>query len=240
MTIVGVAAPGFVGVSLGFQPDLYVPVTMKKQVTPSWDDLENRRSRWVQVFARLKPGVEREAAEASLGALYKQIIADEVEEPYFAEVNAYWKDQFLKSYAVVLPGGQGYSDTREELTKPLRVLMILVGLVLLITCANVSNLLVAKATSRRKEIALRLALGAGRPTIVKQLLVESLLLAFAGGLLGLVLAYWTTRGLILLAPTEQARLSLSATPDARVLSFTLGLSALAAVVFGLLPALQAA
>ncbi len=240
MTIVGVAAPGFSGVSLGFQPDLYVPVTMKKQVTPSWDDLEDRRSRWVQVFARLSPGVSREKAEASLGALYKQIIADEVEEPYFANITPYWKEQFLKSHAVVLPGGQGYSNTREELTKPLRVLMILVGLVLLITCANVSNLLVAKATSRQKEMALRLALGARRPAIVKQLLVESLLLAFTGGALGLVLAYWTTRGLLLLAPTEQVRLSLSAAPDTRVLLFTLALSAFAAVVFGLLPALQSA
>ncbi len=240
MTIVGVAAPGFSGVSLGFRPDLYVPVTMKKQVTPSWDDLEDRRSRWVQVFARLKPGLGRETAEASLGALYKQIIADEVQDPYFADITPYWKDQFLKSHAVVLPGGQGYSNMREELTNPLRMLMILVGLVLLITCANVSNLLVAKATSRQKEVALRLALGARRAAIVKQLLVESLLLSLAGGLLGLAVAYWTTRGLILLAPTEQARLSLSATPDSRILLFTLGLSALAAVGFGLLPALQAA
>ncbi len=240
MTIVGVAAAGFSGVSLGFQPDLYIPVTMKKQATPSWDDLEDRRSRWVQVFARLSPGVSREAAEASLGALYKQIIAAEVEESYFNDVTPYWKDQFLKSHAVVLPGGQGYSRMREELATPLRMLMILVGLVLLITCANVSNLLVAKATSRRKEVALRLALGARRHTIMKQLLVESLLLALAGGLLGLALAYGTTRGLILLAPTEQARVALSATPDARILGFTLLLSALAAVGFGLLPALEAA
>jgi predicted permease len=240
MTVVGVAARGFSGVSLGFQPDLYVPVTMKKQVTPAWDELENRRSRWLQVFARLSPGVSRETAEAAMNALYKQIIADEVQDKYFAGITPYWKEQFLKSYAVVLPGGQGYSDTREQLEKPLRVLMILVGLVLLITCANVSNLLVAKATSRQKEIALRLSLGAGRAAIVKQLLVESLLLALAGGLLGLVLAYWTTRGLILLAPTEQARLALSPTPDFRVLSFTLALSALAAVAFGLLPALSAA
>ncbi|MGH9319248.1 MAG: ABC transporter permease [Vicinamibacteria bacterium] len=84
MTVVGVAAPGFHGVSLGFQPSLYVPVTMKKQITPSWDDLEDRRSRWVQVFARLSPRVTRERAEASLQTLYKQIIAVEVEEPYFA------------------------------------------------------------------------------------------------------------------------------------------------------------
>lgn len=162
MTVVGVAAPGFEGVSLGFRPRLYVPVTMKKQVTPSWDDLENRRSRWLQVFARLKPGVTREAAEAAIGTLYKQIIAMEVQEPYFEKVTPYYRDRFLESYAVVLPGGQGYSGAREDLKTPLKVLMILVGLVLLITCANVSNLMVAKATGRTKEIAMRLALGAGR------------------------------------------------------------------------------
>jgi predicted permease len=240
MTVVGVAPPGFRGVSLGFEPDLYVPVTMKKQVTPSWDDLEDRRSRWVQVFARLKPDISRETAEASIGLLYKQIIAVEVQEDYFKDVSPYWKEEFLKSHAVVLPGGQGYSGMREQLALPLRMLMILVGLVLLITCANVSNLLVAKATSRSKEVALRLALGARRPAIVKQLLVESLLLALAGGLAGLAVAYWTTRGLLLLAPTEQARLALSPAPDGRIVLFTLGLSALAAVIFGLLPALQSA
>ncbi len=240
MTVVGVAAPGFEGLSLGFRPRLYVPVTMKKQVTPSWDDLENRRSRWLQVFARLKPGVTPEAAEASIGTLYKQIIAMEVQEPYFDKVTPYYRDRFLESRAVVLPGGQGYSGAREDLKTPLRVLMILVGFVLLITCANVSNLMVAKATGRTKEIAMRLALGAGRFRIIEQLLVESGLLALAGGLLGLALAYWISRGLIRLAPSEPMRQSLSATPDARILLFVLAVSAGTALLFGLVPALQAA
>jgi predicted permease len=240
MTVVGVAAPGFDGVSLGFRPNLHIPVTMKKEVTPSWDDLENRRSRWVQSFARLKPGIARETAEASIQTLYKQIIELEANEPYFENVPTYAKEQFLLSNAVVLPGGQGHSNMRRDLETPLRVLMILVGLVLLITCANVSNLMVAKATSRQKEIALRLAIGAGRVRIVKQLLVESFFVAVAGGALGLGLAYWITIGLIRLAPTDGARLALSATPDARVLGFTLFVSAVAALGFGLLPALQAA
>jgi predicted permease len=240
MTVVGVAAAGFGGISLGSRPGVYVPVTMKKQVTPSWDDLENRRSRWVQSFARLKPGVTREAAEASMQTLYTQIIRQEVEDPYFANVDEYWKEQFLKSNAVVLPGGQGYSNLRRTLETPLRVLMILVSMVLLITCANVSNLMVAKASARRKEIAMRLALGAGRARILKQLLVESFVLALAGGVLGLAMAYWLSHVLIALAPTEEARLALSPTPDARILSFTLLVSAVAALGFGLLPALQAA
>ena len=129
---------------------------------------------------------------------------------------------------------------RDTLDTPLRVLMLLVGLVLLITCANVSNLMVAKATSRKKEIAMRLALGAGRRRIVRQLLVESTILAFVGGALSLVLAYWLTGALLTPAPTAQARLALSRSPDARVLGFSLAVSALAALAFGLLPALQAA
>jgi predicted permease len=240
MTVVGVAAAGFGGLSLGYRPSIYVPVTMKKQVTPAWDELENRRSRWLQVFARLKAGVTRETAEASLQTIYKQIISLEVEDKYFADVPPYWKEQFLKSHAVVLPGGQGYSNMRETLETPLRVLMILVGMVLLITCANVSNLMVAKATARRKEIAMRLALGAGRARVLKQLLVESGVLALIGGVLGLVLAYWISRVLIALSPTEQARLALSPSPDLRILTFNLLVSAAAALGFGLLPALQAA
>jgi predicted permease len=239
MTVVGVAAPGFDGVSLGFRPSLHIPVTMKKAVTPSWDDLDNRRSRWVQAFGRLKPGVARETAEASIQTLHKQIIELEAGEPYFQNVPSYAKEQFLLSKAVVLPGGQGHSNMRRDLETPLRVLMILVGLVLLITCANVSNLMVAKATSRQKEIALRLAIGAGRRRIVEQLLVESFFVALAGGALGLGLAYWITVGLIQLAPSDGVRLSLSPVPDARVLGFTLLVSAIAALGFGLLPALQA-
>lgn len=239
MTVVGVAAPGFQGVSLGFRPKLHIPVTMKRQVTPSWDELDNRRSRWLQVFARLKAGVSREQAEASIRTLYKQIITMEVEEPYFANVSGYDKEQFLRSHAVVLPGGQGDSRMRSSLETPLMILMGFVGLVLFITCANVSNLLVAKATNRRKEIAVRLAIGAGRRHIIKQLLVESFLLALAGGLLALLVGYSTSRGLILLAPNEEQRLALSATPDGRILGFNLIVSVIAAFGFGLIPALQA-
>jgi predicted permease len=128
---------------------------------------------------------------------------------------------------------------RRTLEAPLRVVMVLVALVLLITCANVSNLLVAKATGRRKEMAVRLAMGAGRLRIARQLLVESLILAFAGGAMGLAVAYGTTRALLVLAPSEQARLALSASPDLRILAFTLVASAMAALVFGLLPAREA-
>ena len=239
MTIVGVAAPGFQGVSLGFRPKLHIPVTMKRLVTPSWDDLDNRRSRWLQVLARLKAGVSREQAEASLQTLYKQIITMEAGEPYFANVSAHHKERFLQSHAVVLPGGQGDSGMRRTLETPLKVLMGFVGLVLFITCANVSNLLVAKATNRRNEIALRLAIGAGRRHILRQLFVESFLLALIGGFFALLVGYLTSRGLILLAPSEEERQALTATPDARILGFNLMVTVVAAFGFGLVPAFQA-
>lgn len=240
MTVVGVAEAGFDGISPGYRPQIHIPVTMKRVVTPSWDDFDDRRTRWVQVFGRLKPGVPRETAEASIRTLHKQIITMEAEEPYFAKVSPYSKEQFLKSYAVLLPGAQGFSHIRRTLETPLRVLMVFVALVLLITCANVSNLLVAKATSRQKEIAMRLAVGAGRRRILQQLLVESLLLAFIGGLGGLFVGFLTSNGLIALAPSEQQRLVLSPFPDGRVLLFTFAVSVIAAVAFGLVPALQAA
>jgi len=240
MTVVGVAAAGFDGITPGYRPQIHVPVTMKREVTPSWDDFDDRRTRWVQVFGRLKQRGSRETAEAQIRTLHKQMIAMESEEPYFAEVSPYAKEQFLKSYAVLLPAAQGFSHLRRALETPLRVLMVFVGLVLLITCANVSNLLVAKATSRRKEIAMRLAIGAGRRRILQQLLVESVLLAVMGGVFGLFVGYLTSHGLIALAPSEQQRLALDATPDTRVLAFTVAVSLATAIGFGLVPALQAA
>ncbi len=239
MTIVGVAAPGYKGVTLGSQPCLFVPVTMKREVTPSWYELENRRTRWLQVYARLKPGVSRPQAEASLRTLYRQIIHEEVKDTPFSQATQYVRQRFLTSYAVLLPGGQGYSGMRQALETPLRVVTALVAVVLLIACANISNLLVARAAGRRKEVAVRLALGAGRFRLVRQLLVESLALAVAGGALGVPVAYWVLRALLLLAPDEQARLSISPVPDPRTLVFSLLVSCAAALAFGLLPALRA-
>ncbi len=238
MTVVGVAGPGYNGLSLGNRTSLFIPVTMKKQITPVWDDLEDRRSRWLQVFGRLKPGVSMQQAEAMIRTLHKQIIQEEAKDVWFNRVTEFARRQFLTSYAAVMPGEQGFSMTREALEVPLKVLMALAGIVLLIACANVSNLMVARAAGRRKELAVRLALGAGRWRIVRQLFVESLLLAAAGGALGLVVAHWSTRAMLLLAPTDEARMALSTSLDLRALAFAGGVSLLAAVLFGLLPALQ--
>ena len=239
MSVVGVAAPGFYGVALGSQPGLFVPATMKKQITPTWDALEDRRTRWVQVYARLKPGVSREQAEAQTRTLYKQIIQEEIKDKFFSNAPPYGMQRFLESYAVVMPAAQGYSGMRNTLEQPLRVLFGLVLFLLLITCVNVSNLLVARGATRQREVAVRLALGAGRMRILAHLLYESLALALVAGVVGLGISLLTVKALLLLAPTDQASIALSAMPDWRILLFNFGAASAAALIFGLAPAWQA-
>ena len=237
-TIVGVAQRGFDGVELGNITKVFVPMMMKAQVTPNWDDLKNRRQRFVNSFGRLKPGVTAEQAKASLQPFFHSMLEMEVKEPAFRNTTQEVRDRFLKNIIDVLPGSQGRSNLRRQLTTPLWVLMAITGGVLLIACANVASLLVAKATSRQKEIAIRLAMGAARRRIVQQLLVESVLLSVIGGVLGLVLAIWTDRLLLAFLPPDTTSLKLSTTPDFRILLFTFGISVLTGVLFGLVPALQ--
>jgi predicted permease len=237
LTIVGVAARGFNGVQVGSNADVMVPLMMKAQMTPTWNDLDNRRSRWLTVMARLKPGTTAEQAEVQMNVVYRQINEQEIAEQ--ANVSETFRKRFLEKHLEVLPGGRGLSDLRSEFSTALIVLMWMVGVVLLIACANVANLLLARTASRQKEISLRLALGAGRWRIVRQQLVESLTLASAGAAVGLVLAAWTGSLLLATLPGSESARALSATPDARVVLFALALAGLTAVVFGVVPALQA-
>jgi predicted permease len=239
MTVVGVAEQGFDGVELGQRAQIFVPVVMKGPMIPLADDINNRRSRFVNAFGRLKPGVTPEQAYASLQPFFHGILEMEVRQPAFRTASEYTRQQFLKNIIQVLPGSQGRSYLRQQLQKPLWVLMAITGAVLLIACANVAGLLVARATSRQKEIAVRLALGAGRGQLVQQLLVESLLLAAIGGLVGLLLAISTDKVLMSLLPPETANLNIATVPDWRILSFTIGVSLLTGILFGLIPALQA-
>jgi len=237
-TVVGVSQAGFTGTDPASAPELRVPVAMSRQLARFYD-LNDRRSRWVTAFARLKPGVSLEAAKAGLQPLFHQILQMEVRQKAFAKAAPDMKQRFLQMSMNVLPASAGRSYLRRQFSTPLLVLMAIVALVLLIACANVANLLIARAASRQKEIAIRLALGAGRWRIVSQLLVECLMLAMAGGLAGLALAVWIDRVLIGLLPPQSTPLAISSTPDWRILCFNLALSVFTGVVFGLTPALQA-
>jgi len=236
MTVVGVTPPGFYGITIGDNPDVMVPVMMKAQMTPTWDDLLNRRSRWLTVMARLKDGVSREQAEAAMNVIYRQINEQEVRE--IKTTSPSFRQRFVTKRLLLTPGQKGRSDLRNRFSTPILVLMAMVGLVLLIACANVANLLVARGAARQKEVAIRLALGASRGAIVRQRLIESFVLAAAGAALGLALAWWTGTLLLKTLPFDEAARTLSAAPDVRVTAFALVAATLTAILFGLAPALQ--
>jgi predicted permease len=236
MTIVGVTPPGFFGIVVGENPDVMVPVTMKAQMTPTWDDLTNRRSRWLTVMARVKPGVSHEQAEAAMNVVYRQINEQEIKE--IKTTSPSFRERFVSKHLFLRAGQKGRSDLRNDFSTPILVLMGMVGLVLLIACANVANLLLARGAARQKEVAIRLALGAARGAIVRQRLVESLVLSAAGAVFGLALAWWTGGLLLKMLPFDEASRTLSATPDVRVTTFALLAALLTSILFGLAPALQ--
>jgi predicted permease len=241
MTIVGVSAAGFAGIDPTRAAQIRVPILMKPVMIPEWTwlHMDDRRARWVQVFARLRPGETVESARAPLQGLFTQIRRYEMTLPAAKDWSQYSRDQFMKGQLLVESAATGYSGLRNEFSTALVVLMCMVGLVLLIACANVANLLIARGFMRQKELAVRLSLGASRGRLVRQLLVESLTLSLAGGLVGVVLSIGLTRALIALVPAEGNPLLVQAVPDLRILGFTFTLTLLTGIVFGLLPALRA-
>jgi predicted permease len=237
-TIIGVSDAGFDGIDIGNAPSVRVPLMMTEQVRPGFPDLTNRRSRWVNVFGRLADGVTMEQAESALQPYFHGLREREVQEPAFRTASAYTRQEFLKGTLDLLPAAQGRSFLRQQLTRPLWLLMAIVAGVLLIACANVASLLIARATARQKEIALRLAIGASRWRIVSQLMAESLLLSFLGGAMGLVIAQWTAGFLLGFLPTSETPHVISASIDGRILAFNFVLALVTALLFGLIPALR--
>jgi predicted permease len=237
LTIVGVAAAGFDGVERLFPTQIYIPMMMAPQFTQkSFDD---RRFRWVQAFARLKPGVNMTQAKASLDPLMHGVLEMEVQQKEFAQASPYARQQFLKMTVDVLPGARGENIASRYLEGPLWAMMGMVGLVLLMACANVANLMIARAMARQKEVAIRLALGASRMRLIGQLLLESTILSLAGALLGFVIARPTMSLLNGLMPQTDPPLKFITNPDLRALWFTLAVSVFTALAFGLAPALRA-
>jgi predicted permease len=238
-TIVGVSRQGFEGVEPGYSVQVRVPMMMKREITgPRFYSLWDRRGRFVQVFGRLKPGITLEQAKAGLQPQFHQILQMEVQEKAFARATNETRHAFLRMSMDLLPASKGRSGLRQQFTNPLFALMAIVALVLLIACSNVANLLIARASARQKEIAVRLALGASRRRLVLQLVEESLILSLTGGLLGIGLAIAMDKALIGFLPYGITPFTLSAMPDLRILGFTLAISIVTGLLFGLVPALQ--
>ena len=237
-TIVGVAPQNFYGVEPGNNPDIYMAFDDLTNLRPwsekpyTGDDSVFSARNWlsINVIGRLRPGASQNVAEAELRVLYRNFITSDWKPAKAEDVPAF----------ALISASQGIPYLQEGFTQPLEILMVLVGLSLLIACANVATLLLARASTRQKEISVRLAIGASRGRLVRQLLTESVLLSMVGGALGLLFAGWGTSMLLTMYAGSSTQIALDVKPDATVLLFTLGVTVMTGILFGLAPALRAA
>jgi predicted permease len=238
MTIVGVTQAGFTGVQVGKTPDLFVPMTMKAQMTPIRNGLDDWNDSFLAVLARLKPGVSVERAQAGINAEYGPLL--EQQSANLKSMDAKERKEFLNKKIVLYPGAQGRTTVQRDSGPALIALFAMVALVLLIACTNVANLLLAKGAARQREFAIRSALGATWGRMLRQLMVESSLCALGGGVLGLLLGVWLMDILTQAVVGEGGVRGITAKADGSVLSFVAAATVASAMLFGLIPAWRVA
>lgn len=239
LTLVGIVQPGFTSVEAGDAPDVYIPITMKPEMTPTWNGLDDTSTYFLGVIGRLRPGMSRTQAQAGIEPLFHALLESEeplkVAQGMLASSGA--RKRFLAGRIELTPGARGRPVIQKDAQAPLTFLMAMAGLVLLIACANLACLLLARGEARQHEIALRLALGAGRPRVVRQLSAEPILIAAVGGGAGLLVGWWLLRLMLAMIPADEVA-GFRAGLDLHVLAFASGATILSALFFGVLPAMR--
>src|SRR6266478_6384899 len=240
MTVVGVAAPAFHGIDVGEVPSLWIPAVMSAQAIPGFNTMLDRRTRWVQILGRLQQNVSLAQAQTGLQPWFKAMLKEDARRTNISRTSAEHRRQFLASTLALTPAPQGHSVLRHEFSQPLWVLFVATAVLLALACLNVAGLFLARGSARHREISTRLALGASRGRIGRQLLTDSVLLAFLGGLLGVVMAPIAVRALIAFLPNNNtAATDLQASIDLRMLVFAFLVSMVTGFLAGCAPALQA-
>jgi predicted permease len=236
-TIIGVSPPEFQGVVPGTLPEITLPLSMAGQILddPAW--LNSDSMFWLSVMGRLRPGYTIDGARAEVATIYSRVIQAEADRSKGNEFN---RRQILAQRMPLEASGNGFDNLRSRFGEPLRLLMGIVALILLIACANLANLLLGRATTRRREIAVRLAIGAGRGRVIRQMLAEGMLLAATAGVLGVLLAWWSANALAVMMSNGGQKIALNLRPDLRILAFAACVSGAACVLFSLAPAIHAA
>ncbi len=238
-TVIGVAAANFRGIDVGAVPSLWIPAAMSAQAIPGWNGLLDRRTRWMQVLGRLRPDVTLAQAQTGLQPWFKSMLDEDTRREGFPRITPERRQRFLASSLELTAAPQGHSFLRRRLSQPLWVLLAATAVLLGLACLNVAGLFLARGSARHREISTRMALGASRARIGRQLLADSVLLAIAGGSLGALLAPLATRTLIAFMPRDVGATNLHSSVDARLLLFAFLVSMAAAVLSGFVPALQA-